>query len=132
MAYLNYNPNPLGKNVGDCVIRCLTLALDTTWKGAYVQLCLQGLKMYDMPSSNRVWGALLTSNGYARHILPNECPDCYTVRDFAKEHSKGKYVVATGSHVVMIIDGNYMDSWDSGDEPIIYYFERENDVQLSE
>lgn len=129
MAYVNYNPNPLGKNVGDCVIRCLTLALPQTWQGAYVQLCVKGLKMFDMPSANHVWGALLKEHGYSRHALPNECPDCYTIREFCQDHPQGHFVVATGTHVVMVINGDYLDSWDSGDETPLYYFERDNNVQ---
>lgn len=129
MAYVRYNPNPQGKNVGDCVIRCLTLALPSTWQGAYVQLCVKGLKMFDMPSANHVWGALLKEHGYVRHALPNECPDCYTIREFCNDHPEGYFVVATGTHVVMVIDGDYMDSWDSGDETPLYYFERQDNVQ---
>ena len=65
MAYQYFNPNPLKKNVGDCVVRALAMAFD---------------------------------------------------------HPKGIYVVATGSHVVAVVNGDYYDSWDSGDEIVAYYF----------
>lgn len=125
MAYVNYNPNPKGNNVGDCVIRALTMALQMNWPAAYVKLALQGLKMADMPSSNHVWGSMLTQNGFKRYALPNECPDCYSVRQFAEDHSIGTYVLATGTHVTTVINGDYYDSWDSGDEVPAYYFEKE-------
>lgn len=124
MAYIKYNPNPLSAKVGDCVIRALTLALDLDWENAYVKLVLYGLQVADMPSANHVWGSLLQREGYKRYVLPNSCPDCYTIKDFCKDNPKGLFVVATGQHVVTIIDGNYYDSWDSGDEVPIYYFQR--------
>ena len=122
--YRNYNPNPKGNNVGDCVIRALTLALNINWQDAYVKLCLHGLELYDMPSANHVWGSLLQKYGYKKKILPNECPACYSVRTFAEEHPEGEYVLATGSHAVYYKEGTYYDSWDSGDEAIIYYFQK--------
>lgn len=124
MGYVNYNPNPLGKNVGDCVIRALTLALKLSWQGAFVKLAVHGLKMFDMPSANSVWGGLLIKSGFTRHILPNECPECYSIHEFCTDHPKGTYVLATGTHVVTVIDGEYYDTWDSGDEVPVYYFEK--------
>ena len=80
--------------------------------------------MKDMLASNAVWSAYLIGQGFTRHLIPNTCPDCYTVKDFADDHKQGVYVLGTGSHAVAVIDGNYYDSWDSGDEIPIYYFRR--------
>jgi hypothetical protein len=33
--------------------------------------------------------------------------------------------VGTGTHVVAVIDGDYYDAWDSGNEVIDRYFTRE-------
>ena len=85
----------------------------------------QGGIMYDMPSSNEVWGAYLKKIGYIRELIPNTCPDCYTVKEFCLDHPRGKYLLATGSHVIAVINGNYYDTWDSGDEIPIYYFTKE-------
>lgn len=119
------NPNPSGSYVGDCVIRAISIASGKSWYETYVELCLQGLIMYDMPSSNRVWNEYLKSEGYKRYIIPDTCPNCYTVRDFCGEHFKGTYILGTGSHVIAVRDGNYMDTWDSGDEAPIYYWTKE-------
>ena len=80
--------------------------------------------MNDMPSSNDVWGSYLGNQGWAYHRLQDSCPFCYTIADFAKEHNHGTYIVATGSHVVCVKDGNYLDTWDSGDKIPLFYFER--------
>lgn len=43
--FVEYNPNPDEKSVGDCVVRAITKVLDMTWEDAYVELCLQGYIM---------------------------------------------------------------------------------------
>ena len=123
-----YNPNPAGRNVGDCAIRAVAKALDLDWETAYVLISMAGYQMNDMPSSNSVWGAVLRKNGFYRHVLPSTCPDCYTVEDFADEHPHGVYVVGTGNHVVTIVDGTVFDSWDSRRE-IVSYFWSENETE---
>lgn len=123
-----YNPNPAGRNVGDCAIRAVAKALDLDWETAYVLISMAGYQMNDMPSSNSVWGAVLRKNGFYRHVLPSTCPDCYTVGDFADEHPHGVYVVGTGNHVVTIVDGTAFDSWDSRRE-IVSYFWSENETE---
>jgi len=123
-----YNPNPAGRNVGDCAIRAVAKALDLDWETAYVLISMAGFQMNDMPSSNSVWGAVLRKNGFYRHVLPSTCPDCYTVEEFADEHPHGVYVVGTGNHVVTIVDGTVFDSWDSRRE-IVSYFWSENETE---
>lgn len=121
------NPNPSGSYVGDCVVRAISITSDKSWYDVFVELCLQALIMYDMPSSNRVWNEYLRSKGYKRYIVPNECPNCYTIRDFCGEYFNGRYILGTGSHVVAVINGNYYDTWDSGDESPIYYWTKEEE-----
>lgn len=118
------NPNPNNKIVGDCVIRGISILLDASWEEIYNAITDQGRFMYDMPSSNAVWSEFLYKNGFTRKIIPNTCPSCYTIREFCKDFPKGRYLLATGTHVVAVIDGNYYDTWDSGDEVPIYYFQR--------
>lgn len=125
MAFIQYNPNPDGNRVGDCTIRAISKLLTQDWNTTYIELCLQGYILKDMPSSNNIWGSYLTSKGYIRQIIPSNCPDCYTVKQFTEEHPQGAFLLATGSHVVTVIDGNYYDSWDSGDEIPIYLFRKE-------
>lgn len=119
-----YNPSPTGRNVGDCSIRAVAKALDTDWETAYALIAMNGYLMGDMPSSNSVWGAVLRENGFYRYAIPNSCPDCYTINDFADENPHGVYVVGTGNHVVTIKDGVVYDSWDSRKEIPQYYWTR--------
>ena len=125
--WVEFNNNPVGRRVGDCSIRALSLALDTDWENAYLMSAINGYKMGDMPSSNSVWGAVLRQNGYYKHVIPNTCPDCYTFEDFAKEHGEGIYVIGTGSHVATVIDGVLYDAWDSSHEIPVFYWSKESE-----
>lgn len=124
----HYNPSPAGRNVGDCSVRAVAKALGTDWETAYALIAMAGFQMNDMPSSNAVWGAVLRKRGFYRHIIPNSCPDCFTVGQFADDHPSGVYVVATGNHVVTIENGIVFDSWDSRGESAIYFWS-ENETE---
>lgn len=123
--YSQYNPNPIGARVGDCTIRAISRATGETWERVYCGLCAEGLRLCDMPSANAVWGAYLRRHGFHRHALPDDCPDCYTVADFCRDHPRGTYVLAISGHVVCAQDGQYYDSWDSGAEVPAYYWCKE-------
>ena len=124
MSYVYYNPNPLGLSVGDCTIRAISRALNLTWEQTYNALARQGFEMCDIPSANRVWGTFLKQQGFKKYQMPDLCPDCYTVRDFCYNSPYGTFILGTGEHVVCVIDGDYYDSWDSGNEIPLYYFKR--------
>ena len=124
MSYVFYNPNPYNKLIGDCVIRAISKAINKDWNTVYLEVMMKGFYLKDMPSSNHVWGSYLKDNGFDRFMLPNTCPECYTIREFCMDYPYGIYIAGTGSHVVAVVDGNYFDSWDSGGEVPIYYFKR--------
>ena len=121
-----YNPNPVGRSVGDCAVRAVAAALDVDWETAYAMIANNGFLMGDMPSSNTVWGAVLRMNGFTRHTMPNTCPDCYTLERFAEDHPEGTYVVCTGNHVATVIDGWIWDAWDSSNEIVAFYWQKED------
>jgi len=125
-VYRYFNPNPRGKRVIDCTIRAIAKATDMTWDDVYIQLFLKGFEMKDMMASNAVWSAYLLDRGFSRATIPDTCPDCYTVKDFAWDNPRGTFILGTGSHAICVEDGDYFDSWDSGDEIPIYYFRKEN------
>ena len=126
MAYKYYNPHPFGKDyrIGDCVIRAISKVMHQSWDRTYLELCVQGYLMKDWGDSNQVWDSYLRGCNFVRKVIPNTCPDCYTIRDFCKDNPYGEFIVATGTHVVAVVNGNYYDSWDSGNEVPIYYYER--------
>lgn len=125
--FIEYNPNPRGINTGDCVIRAICRTIDSDWEKIYTALTVKGLEKAMWGDTNAVWEQYLKEHGFTQHVLPNTCPDCYTIADFADDHRTGTYIAATGSHVVAVVDGNYYDTWDSGTLVPSYYFEREEE-----
>lgn len=123
--YSAYNPNPMGARVGDCTVRAISRATGESWDTVYCGLCVEGLRLCDMPTANHVWGAYLRRHGFRRRALPDDCPDCYTVADFCRDHPHGTYVLAISGHVVCVADGSYYDTWDSGEESPAYYWYKE-------
>lgn len=120
--WVEYNVNPTGKSVGDCVIRALSAAMGTEWERTYLDVAIQGLVMYNMPSANEVWGEYLRGKGYRRKLPPE---NCRTVEEFCRMYPRGKYILALSEHVVAAINGDWYDIWDSGGETIIYIWAKE-------
>lgn len=125
MGYIPTNPNPNNNHTGDCVIRAISIAENKDWDDVYVELMVKGYVMKDMIESNELWSSYLHQLGYSRYIIPNTCPDCYTVREFAADNPVGTFILGTGTHAVAVIDGDYYDTWDSGHKVPIYYWKKE-------
>lgn len=124
MAYRFFNPNPLGKFVGDCTIRAICAATGLDWYEIHGQQCSLSRIMADMPSSDDVWWELLRLHGFRKVNLLDYCPDCYTVEDFAYDHPDGIYVLGPKEHAITIINGDWYDTWDSGATVPLYYLRR--------
>lgn len=114
--WMHVNPNPKHKNVSDCVIRAICFAFNMSWFDVYDDLCEIGRRDCNMPSADAVWGHYLQMRGCRPFLLPKTCPSCVTISEFTKHFPKGIYIIGTGSHAVAVIDGDYYDSWDSGEE----------------
>lgn len=119
-----FNPNPSARRVGDCVIRAICKALDIDWETTFSGVMVKACQLSDMPSANVVWGAYLREHGFPPEHRGRPQPVVYTVDDFCRDHPVGTYILAIDGHVVCVQDGFYWDTWDSGQEIPIYYWER--------
>lgn len=123
--WVKWNPNPTGLDKDDCIIRAICLLEGKSWDQVYKELTDYGFAVKNMPSVNSVWHGYLKQLGYTRQIIPNMCPDCYTLKEFCNDFPYGDYIVAIeNDHVVAVILGDYYDSWDSGDRIPTYYWTR--------
>jgi hypothetical protein len=121
-VWLRCNPNPEHKEVPDCVVRAICIALHMRWIDVYDDLCRLGRKEFNMPSADDVWGKYLYQKGFVPFLLPESCPKCVTVEAFSRIFYRGTYIIGTGSHAVAVIDGDYYDSWDSGNMTPTYFW----------
>ena len=111
--WVKCNPNPVGRETGDCVIRAIAIATNQSWRETYRDLCRIGEIEGDLPNANWIWGM---------YLRPETCPECITVRAFAERFQDGTYVIGTGEHAVAVIGGDWYDSWDSGESvPTIFW-----------
>lgn len=125
MSFVFFNANPAHPgNVDDCMVNAICAAFNMPWEEAYMDICLEGLKLHLMPSSKTVWNRYLKNRGFIKTILPDTCPDCYTVNDFCMEHPTGVFLIALDSHVIAIINGSYYDTVDTGSEIPVFYWRK--------
>lgn len=122
-----YNPNPAGKRVGDCVIRAICKATGQDWETVFSGIMVKACMLSDMPSANYVWGAYLKDRGYQRYLIDDHSQSIYTVFDFCCEHPNGTYILCIDGHVVCVQNGHIFDTWDSGGEIPVYYWEKSNE-----
>lgn len=120
--YEYYEPNPVRTGAIDCSTRALSKALDVSWEKAYLMKALNGLLMGNEGVADEVWGSVLRENGFRREVIPNTCPDCYTVADFCEDHPQGTYVVKSENHAACIVDGVLYDSFNSENNVPSYYW----------
>lgn len=121
--FVRYNENPCNKRTIDCTVRALSTLLDEDWNKIYIQLCVLGYEVCDMPSSKSTVNRFLSSKGFKRFLTPEDSGE-YTVSDFTHDYPEGRYLLATDSHVVPVIDGDYIDTWDSGREIPLFFWRK--------
>ncbi len=111
MGWVRFNPNPLGRDTGDCVVRAIAKVTDSSWDAAFMALTTTALQIADMPSKNTTWGEHLRRMGYQQSPVFNG--PCYTVADFCRDNPTGRFVLAIDGHVVSVVDGNWFDTFNS-------------------
>ena len=128
MAYVFYNPNPVGRFTMDCMPRALAKVLDISWDAASVLLCNAAIKMATVECSNEVFAAILRQHGFYRSIIDDNYPEHYTAGDFCNEHFKGTYVLGFGEHMCACIDGILFDTSDPTlDVPLFFWHKKDSD-----
>lgn len=125
--WIRMNPNPEGRIVPDCVIRAISIATGKEWLEVSDELYYNFARRgYSVTCDDAIWGRYLYEHGFKPFLLPASCPRCTTVRDFCLYFPHGTYIIGTGGHAVAVINGNYYDTWDCGDEvPSFFWWKQE-------
>lgn len=121
-----YQPNKKDSkdNHDDCVIRGISRVNNLVWTDALSALVTYSLKLWNMPSSREVYGAYLKDHEFEYHGISNKKGTKRpTVWSFTKDHPQGRYLLNVANHVVAVVDGEYWDTWDSGEKCLYGYYE---------
>ena len=109
-----YNMNPLGLHEKDCVIRAISLCTSTDY--------LDVIDLLEKNSGMNSCDTLMVScysyllDNYFRFRKVN-CKDM-NVRDFAKYHPFGIFLIRMEGHLSSLINGVCYDIWDCTNEPL--------------
>jgi len=120
-----YNPNPLKKETGDCVVRALTKATGKEWDEVYKELFEIGFELKVMPNSDEAWKEYLLRNGFEYcKITVKKGSKRPTVDSFTRSNKKGIFVLRVANHLVTAQDGYYYDTWDCGNKSLYGYYKK--------
>lgn len=116
-----FNPNPKERNIGDCTLRSYCAAFDISWDEAFdiaSQIAKENSTLVQYVADKVLTEHFncTVSDKYNKKTVKGK--DRITVNEFAMTHPYGTYILHVRSHQVTIIDGEYWDSWDSGDKKI--------------
>ena len=118
-----YNPNPKSHNTGDCSLRAYCAAFGKTWEEAYdIASKIAKENGYIMDATQACDKIL--KEGFNCEVDPTynrktvKSKDRITINAFAMSHPYGTYIVHTHGHLTTVKNGEYWDSWDSGDKKI--------------
>lgn len=125
--WIDYNANPVNNRTDDCAVRAVAVALGVDWDTAFDLIADNARDMGQMMHRNVAWWSVLRQHGFYMAVIPNTCPDCYSVRDFCRDHPRGVYVLGFDDHVAAVVDGQLVDSWNSTREIPIYYWYRRDE-----
>lgn len=114
MEFIKYNNNPKNKKTGDCVIRAIATATNSSWEYVYSKLAELGIKQGLMINDSKNWQKYLESLGYIKQKMPRR-PDGtrYTLEEFATELAEENkiYIVKLAGHLTVIKNKNLIDTW---------------------
>ena len=125
--YKYYQPNTkdLKDKYGDCVVRALTKVTGKTWRQVFDELLPYVYELQCMPNDKKCYESYLKGNGFEYHGISNKKGSKRpTVDSFSKEHKTGLYFLNVANHCVAVVNGFYYDTWDSGQNCLYGYWEK--------
>lgn len=113
MPFLKYNRHPKGLNTKDCMVRSISTAFNKDYLETRRDLnkATKELGYTHYSDHDFLYDYL---KDYERLLFKaTSGKPRLKLAEFAKGYSTGTYVVAVRKHVVAVVDGVILDSWDS-------------------
>ena len=124
--YKEYNPNPLGKETNDCVVRSLCAVTGKSWYEIYDLLSAEARKFccpfnsLEAEDRDSIYCNIL---GMKKHkVVREKGVKALNVERFCKEHPKGKYLLRLAHHLMGVVDGQYYELNPGWEKASIYSF----------
>ena len=118
--YRYSNPHPEGKHVTDCVVRAVTFAVEGDYLEVrrYLNRIKKELKETSY-KNGKFMHKYAKLNGWKKISFPAiKGVPRLRGEDFVKQYPKGTYILNLAGHVVTVVDGVYLDIWDSTEKMI--------------
>ena len=116
-----FNPNPKERNIGDCTLRSYCAAFGISWDKAFdiaSKVAKENSSMIQYVADKVLVEEFncVVDEKYNKKTVKSK--DRIKVNEFALSHPYGTYILHVPKHQVTVINGEYWDSWDSGDKKI--------------
>ena len=123
-----YNPNPLDKETGDCVVRALCATTRQSWLNIFDILCNFARAEYTMPNNSEVYSKAFKYFGFKQKTIPRpkKGQKSMDVQKFCETHSDGTYIIKTARHVIGVVQGKYYDLYPNYGQKVYTYYELES------
>lgn len=115
-----HNPHPEKKDVTDCVVRAITIAVDGDYLEVRRHLNRIKKDLKETSYKNRKFMHKYAKlNGWNKISFPAvKGVPRLRGRDFIERYPKGRYILNLAKHVVAVVNGVYLDTWDSTNKMI--------------
>lgn len=120
MFYINTNPHPDGKNVGDCVVRAVTIATEEDYLETRRHLNRIKKELNESSYKNRKFiHKYAKLNNWEKISFPVvKGEPRMRAGEFASKYPEGTYILNMTGHVAAVSDGFLRDSWDSSNKMV--------------
>ena|SRR5690554_5585169 len=114
------NPHPKGLLTGDCVVRAITIATNKNYLEVRRHLNRIKKELKEPNYKTRKFiHKYANLNGWEKLSFPaKKGVPRLRGKDFTKQYPKGIYILNLAKHVVTVVDGVYLDTWDSTEKMI--------------
>lgn len=125
MKFIEFNVNPKNKKTGDCVIRAIAIATNSSWEYIYRELAELGIKKGLILNDRKNWKAYLKKIGYEQQKMPRRDDKTrYTLEKFCDELAEDNqiYIIKVAGHLTVVKDKNLYDSWNCSNKSVGNYW----------
>lgn len=127
MIFQKTNVNPKGWKTGDCVVRAISKANNTSWEVTYQQLCEIGLKKCRMPNDKQTYEALLKQYKWIKQKMPRHADGTrFTVEELI-DYIREPMVISVAKHLTYSDGVALIDTWNCSGKSVGNYWIKEED-----